>query len=254
MGLPGVLIGAVIYFTMREPQRGRYAPPGTDMAQLPLGRTIRSLVTNRVFMGLALGWAVQIMIGYALAFWMAAVMLRQFPISTGDVGLYLGFTFFLGGIPGPILGGYLTHWLTLRDERWRAWLPGLVSLGCVVPLALSLSSSGFGAFLGWFGLAYGIYAASQAGIMSGIQAAVEPASRGFAVAIALFFNNLVGQAIGLAVVGAVSDALVPSQGDSSLAVAVFGVCLVSGVLSLAIFAWTAAQMGPSGYLDKMRGG
>jgi hypothetical protein len=56
------------------------------------------------------------------------------------------------------------------------------------------------------------------------------------------------------VVGAVSDALVPSQGDSSLAVAVFGVCLVSGVLSLAIFAWTAAQMGPSGYLDKMRGG
>jgi hypothetical protein len=90
--------------------------------------------------------------------------------------------------------------------------------------------------------------------MSGIQAAVEPASRGFAVAIALFFNNLVGQAFGLAVVGAVSDALVPSQGDSALAVAVFGVCLVSGLASLAIFVWTAAQMGPSGYLDKMRGG
>ena len=213
-----------------------------------------SLVTNRVFMGLALGWAVQIMIGYALAFWMAAVMLRQFPISTGDVGLYLGLTFFLGGIPGPILGGYLTHWLTLRDERWRAWLPGVVSLGCVVPLALSLTSTGFGAFLGWFGVAYGIYVASQAGIMSGIQAAVEPASRGFAVAIALFFNNLVGQALGLAVIGAVSDALVPTQGDSSLAVAVFGVCLVSGLASLAIFVWTAAQMGPTGYLAKMRGG
>jgi hypothetical protein len=185
---------------------------------------------------------------------MAAVMLRQFPISTGDVGLYLGFTFFLGGIPGPILGGYLTHWLTLRDERWRAWLPGVVSLGCVVPLGLSLTSSGFGAFLGWFGLAYGIYVASQAGIMSGIQAAVEPASRGFAVAIALFFNNLVGQAFGLAVIGAVSDALVPAQGGNSLALAVFGVCLVAGIASLGIFVWTAAQMGPSGYLEKMRGG
>ncbi len=254
MGLPGVVIGGVIYFTVREPLRGRYAPVGTDMAQLPLGRTIMSLLRNRVFMGLALGWAVQIMIGYALAFWMAAVMLRQFPISTGDVGLYLGFTFFLGGIPGPILGGYLTHWLTLRDERWRAWLPGVVSLGCVVPLALSLTSSGFGAFLGWFGLAYGIYVASQAGILSGIQAAVEPASRGFAVAIALFFNNLIGQALGLAVIGAVSDALTPIQGESALAVAVFGVCLVSGLASLAIFVWTAAQMGPSGYLERMRGG
>jgi MFS family permease len=254
MGLPGLLLGGVIYLTVREPLRGRYAPAGTDMAQLPLGRTIMSLVTNRVFMGLALGWAVQIMIGYALAFWMAAVMLRQFPISTGDVGLYLGFTFFLGGIPGPILGGYLTQWLCGRDERWRAWLPGVVSLGCVVPLALSLTSSGFGAFLGWFGVAYAIYVASQAGIMSGIQAAVEPASRGFAVAIALFFNNLVGQALGLAVIGAVSDTLAPTQGQSALALAVFGVCLVSGLLSLAIFAWTAAQMGPSGYLARMRGG
>ncbi len=253
MGLPGLLLGGIIYFTVREPMRGRYAPAGTDMAQLPLGRTIMSLLGNRVFMGLAIGWAVQIMIGYGLAFWMAAVMLRQFPISTGDVGLYLGFTFFLGGIPGPIIGGYLTHWLTLRDERWRAWLPGLVSLGCVVPLGLSLSSGSFAGFLGWFGVAYGIYVASQAGIMSGIQAAVEPASRGFAVAIALFFNNLIGQTLGLGLIGGISDALVPTQGASSLAVAVFGVCLVSGVLSLAIFAWTAAQMGPTGYLDKMRG-
>jgi predicted MFS family arabinose efflux permease len=254
MGLPGLLLGGIIYLTVREPERGRYAPAGTDMTQLPLGRTIMSLLSNRVFMGLALGWAVQIMIGYGLAFWMAAVMLRQFPISTGDVGLYLGFTFFLGGIPGPILGGYLTHWLTLRDERWRAWLPGLVSLGCVVPLGLSLSSGSFAGFLGWFGVAYGIYVASQAGILSGIQASVEPASRGFAVAIALFFNNLIGQTLGLGLIGGISDALGPTQGNSALAVAVFGVCLVSGVLSLAIFVWTAAQMGPTGYLEKMRGG
>jgi MFS family permease len=254
MGLPGLLLGGVIYLTVREPLRGRFAPAGTDMTQLPLGATIRSLVTNRVFMGLSLGWAVQIMIGYGLAFWMAAVMLRMFPISTGDVGLYLGFTFFLGGIPGPILGGYITQWLTLRDERWRAWLPGVVSLGCVAPLALSLTSTGFVPFLVWFGIAYAIYVASQAGILSGVQAAVEPASRGFAVAIALFFNNLIGQTLGLGVIGALSDTLKASYGTSALAVAVFGVCLAAGLASLAIFAWTAAQMGPSGYLEKMKSG
>ncbi|ANK12152.1 spinster family MFS transporter [Erythrobacter neustonensis] len=253
MGLPGLLLGAVIYLTMREAPRGQYAPAGTDMAQRPLGETIRSLLTNRVFMGLALGWAVQIMIGYALAFWMAPVMLREFNISTGDVGLYLGLTFFLGGIPGPILGGYVTQWLCLKDERWRAWLPGATSLGCVIPLALSLTSGSFGAFLGWFGLAYAIYVASQAGIMSGIQAAVEPASRGFAVALALFFNNLIGQALGLAVTGALSDALAPTQGPQALAIAVFAVSLGAGAASLAIFAWTARQMGPSGYLEQMRG-
>jgi MFS family permease len=253
MGLPGLVLGAIIFLTMREAPRGRYAPAGTDMTQRPLGETIRSLVTNRVFMGLALGWAVQIMIGYALAFWMAPIMLREFGISTGSVGLYLGLTFFLGGIPGPILGGYVTHWLTLRDERWRAWLPGVTSLGAVLPLALSLTSDDFTTFLSWFGFAYAIYVASQAGIMSGIQSAVEPASRGFAVAIALFFNNLIGQALGLAVTGALSDALTPTQGPAALAIAVFAVCLAAGIASMAIFAWTAAQMGPTGYLEKMRG-
>lgn len=254
MGLPGLVLGAIIYLTMREPPRGRYAPAGTDMAQRALGETIRSLVTNRVFMGLALGWAVQIMIGYALAFWMAPIMLRGFAISTGDVGLYLGLTFFLGGIPGPILGGYVTHWLCLKDERWRAWLPGVTSLGAVLPLTLSLTSGDFTTFLLWFGFAYAIYVASQAGIMSGIQAAVEPASRGFAVAIALFFNNLIGQALGLAVTGALSDALTPTQGPAALAIAVFAVCLAAGIAAMAIFAWTARQMGPSGYLEKMKGG
>jgi hypothetical protein len=56
------------------------------------------------------------------------------------------------------------------------------------------------------------------------------------------------------VTGALSDALAPTQGTDALAIAMFGVCLVAGIASLAIFAWTAAQMGPSGYLEKMRGG
>ncbi len=254
MGLPGVLVGLVLYLTVREPRRGRHAPEGASIEQQPLWETARTLFANRVFMGLSIGWAIQILIGYALAFWMAAVMLRQFEISTGDVGLYLGLAFFIGGIPGPILGGYVAQWLTRHDERWRAWLPGAVSLLCVAPLAVSLSSDGFWPFLGFFAFAYGIYVASQAPILSGIQAAVEPGQRGFAVAIALFFNNLVGQALGLAVIGWISDTLAPAHGAASLAIAVFAVCLVSGLAAMAVFAWTAAQMGPSGYLEKMARG
>ncbi len=251
MGLPGLLIGLFMYLTVREPSRGRYAATDAQIEQQPLGVTLRSLFSNRVFMGLAIGWAAQIMIGYALAFWMAAVMIRNFEISTGDVGLYLGTAFLIGGIPGPILGGYLAEWLTKRDERWRAWLPGVVSFGCVVPLAMSLSSGAFWPFLIWFALAYAIYVASQAPILSGIQAAVEPSQRGFAVAVALFFNNLVGQAAGLSIIGAISDQLAPAYGVSSLGIAVFAVCLVSGIAAMAIFAWTAAQMRRSGYLAKM---
>ncbi len=251
MGLPGMLIGAIVYFTTREPRRGRYAPADAKIEQQPLAETAKVLTRNRVFMGLAIGWAVQIMIGYALAFWMAAVMMRNFGISSGDVGLYLGLAFFIGGIPGPILGGYVAGWLTRRDERWRAWLPGAVSLGCVVPLGFSLSSTSFWPFLIFFAVAYAIYVMSQAPILSGIQSAVEPGQRGFAVAIALFFNNLVGQALGLALIGWVSDWLTPTWGALGLTVSVFAVCLISGLLAMAVFAWTAAQMGKTGYLERM---
>ena len=251
MAVPGIFIGGLLYFTVREPRRGRYAPKGASIEQTSLRDTVSSLLGNRVFMGLSIGWAVQIMIGYALAFWMAAVMLRNFDVSTGDVAIYLGLAFLLGGIPGPVLGGFLTDWLTKFDERWRAWLPGAVSLLCVLPLGFSLASGSFWPFLGFFAVAYGIYVASQAPILSGVQNAVEPSQRGFAVAIALFFNNLVGQALGLAVIGWVSDWLQPSEGDGSLGIAVFAVCLVSGVLAMIVFGWTAAQMRSSGYLAKM---
>lgn len=251
MGLPGVLIGAVLYFTVREPERGRYAPAGATVKQVTLSRTIALIGGNKVFLGLAAGWALQIVIGYALAVWMAPVMIRSFEFSTGDIGLYLGLTFALGGIPGPILGGYITEWLTRHDERWRAWFPGLVSLLCLVPLALALTSQDFWTFLAWFALAYAIYVASQAPILSGIQAAVEPANRGFAVATALFFNNLIGQAIGLAVIGGISDGLAEEFGANSLAIALFGVSVVAGILAMIAFAWTARQMVRSGYLEKM---
>ena len=251
MAIPGFIIGGFLYFTVREPQRGRYAPKGARVEQLPLGETIRTLLANKVFLGLALGWAVQIMIGYGMAFWLAPAMSRLFEVSVGDVALYLGLAFLIGGVPGPILGGFITDWLVKHDERWRAWLPGIVSLGAVLPLWVAFESGSFALFLGIFALAYGIYVASQAPIMSGIQSAVEPSQRGFAVAVALFFNNLIGQAFGLGVIGWLSDTLEPTRGNAALGDAVLFVSLGAGMVALAIFAWTARQMRVTGYLERI---
>ena len=251
MAIPGFIIGGFLYFTVREPQRGRYASKGARVDQLPLGETIRTLLANKVFLGLALGWAVQIMIGYGMAFWLAPAMIRLFEVSVGDVALYLGLAFLIGGVPGPILGGFITDWLVKHDERWRAWLPGIVSLGAVLPLWVAFESGSFALFLGIFALAYGIYVASQAPIMSGIQSAVEPSQRGFAVAVALFFNNLIGQAFGLGVIGWLSDTLEPTRGNAALGDAVLFVSLGAGMVALAIFAWTARQMRVTGYLERI---
>ena len=242
MGVPGLLIGALIFFTLREPPRGRYAPPGARIAQDPVRTTLASLVGNRVFIGLVAGFAVQIMIGYAMAFWMAPIALRRFELPVRDVALYLGLAFLVGGIPGPLLGGFLTDRLIRRDERWRAWFPGIVSLLAIAPLALALQANTFPVFLALFALSYGIFVSSQPPILSGIQAAVEPNQRGMAVAFALFFNNLLGQALGLGVIGVLSDMFAPRFGMSGLAQSVLAVSLLAGIGALMLFAWTARQM------------
>ncbi len=254
MGLPGVLIGALLFFTVREPQRGRYAPKGARVKQLPLGETLQSLLANKVYLGFAAGFAVQIMIGYGMAFWVAPAAIRQYGVSTGDVAVLLGLAYVAGGLPGPLIGGFLTERLTKRDERWRAWFPGLVSLMSIGPLWIAFQMGEFWAFLSLFAVGYGIFTASQAGILSGIQNAVEPSQRGFAVAFALCFNNILGQAVGLGLIGWISDTLEPSRGVASLGISVVGVCAVAGVVAMAIFAWTAARMGSSGYLAKLEAG
>lgn len=251
MGVPGMALGLIIFLTMREPERGRYAPKGSSTKQMPMGKTLKSLLRNKVYFWLVVAFAVQNMIGYAIAIWMPAVMLRNFDVSTGNVALYLGLAFVLGGIPGPIIGGYLTDWLTRWDEKWRAWLPGLVGLVCLVPLWLSLNAGSFWPFLGLFALAYGIFVASQAPILSLLQGCVEPAQRGFAVALAMFLNNLVGQGIGSAIIGWSSDTLAPAYGAMSLNIAVMTICAAAGIAAMAMFTWLARQMQRTGYIARV---
>ena len=243
LGLPGILHALLVFTTVREPPRGRYDLGGADEArQRPLGETIARLLRNKVYLGVVAGFAVQIMIGYALAIWMAPIMLRNFGVSTGTVGLFLGLAFLVGGIPGPIAGGFLTDWLVRRDERWRAWLPGLLGTICLFPLALSLLAGNFWLFLGLFAVSYAIFVATQAPILSLMQLSLDASERAFGVALALFFNNLIGQALSAAAIGAMSDAFKPQLGAASLNLAVFIVCAASGVVALGIFAWTARQI------------
>lgn len=251
MGLPGIILGLIIFLALREPERGRYAPKGAVTQQMPIGATFKSLLGNRVYFWLVISFAVQNMIGYAMAIWMPALMLRNFDVSTGNVALFLGFAFILGGIPGPIIGGYLTDWLTRRNEKWRAWLPGLAGLASLVPLWFCLQAGSFWPFLGLFALAYGIFVSTQAPILSLMQASIEPAQRAFAVALALFFNNLVGQGIGSAIIGWTSDGLAPTYGPTSLNIAVMSVCAAAGIAAMVIFVWTAIQMERSGYIARV---
>lgn len=247
LGVPGMLFALFVFLTIREPREGRPPPPPTTslIHGLKVWRAgIAALFANRLYVAATLAFACMIVIGYGFATWLAAIMLRNFAISTADVGFYLGLAFLLGGIPGPIMGGYCTDFLVRRDPRWRAWLPALATLACLPLFLACLLSTSFWAFLGLFSCGYLVFLIAQAPTVSLIQLSVRPDERAMAMAVAMLFNNLIGQALGGFLIGLASTGLAATMGTSALGMAVIGVSAAFGVPAVLLYLIAAHAIAP----------
>jgi predicted MFS family arabinose efflux permease len=253
LGVPGMLFALFVYCTVKEPG-GRPIPPKVSLAEGLAAWLvgIRALSANRVFMAGSMAFGCMIVTGYGFATWLAAIMLRGFHVTTADVGFYLGLAFVLGGIPGPLLGGYLTDWLVRRDGRWRAWLPAIATLACLPLYLAALLSTNFWTFLGLFSCGYLVFLVAQAPTVSLIQLAVRPDERAMAMAVAMIFNNLIGQALGLFLIGYASTSLTPTFGPQALTWALIGVSTAFAIPA-AFFYLVAASGMERGPLKMING-
>jgi predicted MFS family arabinose efflux permease len=250
LGIPGVVLAIIVYLTVKEPVRGRFypdavpAPPSANWrdARASWLVTLASLLHNRLYVAVTLAYAFMIVIGYGFATWLASIMLRKFDVSTADVGFYLGLAFILGGIPGPILGGWLTDRLVRFNPKWRAWLPAIATLLCLPIYYLCLTSTSFWWFLGIFSLGYLTFLVAQPPTLSLLQLAVKPGERAMAVAIAMLFNNLIGQALGGFLIGFASTNLAANLGTMSLSYAVLAVSTCFGIPAALLYVWTGSAI------------
>ena len=243
LGIPGVLLGVLLFFTVKEPPRGRCDSGDNALNEATdLRRTLKSLASNKVYVRVSISFAMLTMVGYAMAIWLAPIMLRNFEVSLGKVGLYLGATYILGGIPGPIIGGYLNDALVKRDERWRAWMPAIFIVVSVFTLWLCLSSETLWEFLGFFALTYAIFMVPQGATLSLLQSSLGSGQRALGVSFALLVNSLLGLALAPLLIGVLSDALAPAYGAMSLNYALISLCSVAAVLAAFCYLWTASAM------------
>ena len=249
LGVPDVILGLVLYLTVREQQRGRYDGEGqTGVTAQSMSQTWKSLLSNHVYLGVSISYALLTMIGYAIAVWLAAIMIRNFDVSTTRVGLILGLGFLVGGIPGPIIGAFITDKLVRRNAKWRAWLPAIASLLAFGCYCISLSATSFPMFIGSFVLGYFIFMIPQGPSMSLLQDSLKPEERAFGVSCSSFVNNVLGQLLGIFAIGYMSDNLVSAYGTRSLNVSVMILCGVAAVLSFASYMWTASAIERSDHL------
>jgi len=231
MALPGLLLALLIRLTLREPPRG-YAEGATAATEhVSVADVARHLLSKKTYLWVLAAVCCGMLVEFGLNQWLPSYYVRQFGLSVSEVGFRYGLAVAAGGIPGSILGGFLTDRLLRRDVRWIVWVPAAayvlaipVGLGMLLassaPMALLLN--GFYVFL--------VFATNGA-FWTACFVVVPPMMLATTSALTLLVAGVTGLALGPVLVGGLSDALASRAGDGSLRMSLVAVeCLALGVV------------------------
>lgn len=205
--LPGVLVGAVVWFTVQEP-RGSVAlkeafKPKPN--QLTLKEALAELATKPTYWHLVAAGVLIQFVSYGTAAFYGSLYVRVFDIGYGELGLKLGIMVAIAGVSGAWLGGKVGDKLDAKNKgrsllivslTFLAAIPSTFAAVNVADVNLSIALLGVTTFAATF-----YYGPN----FSLIQTLASERTRAMAVAIYLLFSGLIGLGLGPLFVGAVSD-------------------------------------------------
>ena len=141
LGVPGVIAGALVYFTVREPRRGQLDHKDESAAP-KFVETMRFLWLQRSAVHVMIASAVTALWGWGLVYWLPTYLLRAFGLSPGASGDILGPIHLIGGVGATVFTGWLLVWPTMADPRRIVKLLGWwVGIATVISIAIVYTHS-----------------------------------------------------------------------------------------------------------------
>jgi predicted MFS family arabinose efflux permease len=235
VGLPGILFAAVMYFTVREPERGRWETAEEAQYTPTLGETITLLMKFRSFWFLAMGCGLTAFAGYGNGNFTPPFLMRSHGLEVGEVGVLLAVFGGGGGIIGTLLGGKLADHLGTKDSRWYLWVPaiaGTLALPLTFPYLLLDNTTVVMGLLFVVTILINTYLGP---CIAMAHALVPPAMRSLTSAILFFVLNLIGLGMGPLTAGILSDYFGQTYGDDGLRYAMLVVGMVASLGILMFF-------------------
>lgn len=211
VGVPGLMVAALMFFTVREPERkGRAGVEnGSEevAAVVPIKEVIRFLLgRKKAMLTHVFGMSVYIMVVFSLNVWGPTYLIRTFDYSSGKAGWVMGLSMMVGGTVGLLLGGTLADKWFARGKMDAYSRVILLSALCALPFIVMLGFTK-SAPLAIFCLSFAVFlTAFQGGIAGGVIQLMTPNQmRGQAVALYFLSANLLGLGLGPTAVAATTD-------------------------------------------------
>jgi predicted MFS family arabinose efflux permease len=204
IGLSGIVLAPLPFFTLKEPARGRYdAMPAGEAP--PFMAVLRRLLSKRSWLHMLAASAICTFAGFAVSQFLHPLLVRRFDLGIAQAATLFGLVNAGASLVGYLGVGALSDRLAEKDKRAYAWVVGsgvllsapmlalgLLQTNVVVALCLLFVPS---MFLGaYFGPMYGL-----------TLNLVGPRMRASAIALTVGAINLVGYGLGPLFTGFASD-------------------------------------------------
>ena len=225
LGAPGLLFGALIYLTVREPTRGALdaRTPGEPQS---LWQSIRYLLRQPAALHVMSANALTALWGWGLMWWTPAYLMRNFGLTVGEAGAVTGPVHLVGGVTATVLTGWLMMQKPMADPRRIVYLlGGYVAIASVATVFIySTHSLAVASILFWvFVPAIYIYIGPVFGLLLNL---AEPRMRAQFCAMSLFSANVGNLIIAPQVVGWLSDRFAPNHVSDGASLRLAMLCLV----------------------------
>ena len=226
VGLPGLVLAALVALTVREPARreafGEAAQAQDDMPAL--SDVVRELfVRNRFCLPYFAAYVALITLFYSHAAWFPTLLMRHFHLAPKAVGQMAAPAYMIGGTLGIACAGMLATRVT-DDSTLRKVLGfSAGAVGVLVPVAVAMPLVGDSTVAI---LLYGL-CAFMASIAMGLapvplQIAVPNRMRGRSLALLVFMTNAISGGVGPLAVGYLTEHLGHMTNSLGVALAVTG--------------------------------
>jgi len=216
MGLPALLAAVLVKLTIKEPRNQDRSWTHLQRRLPDFTNVLKALWRRRSTRHLSLAIILLFTMGFGLAPWYAAFLMRSHGMRTTELGVWLGLIFGITGIVGIWFGGYATTRWFANDERGQMRLSAVMIASLVPCYVLFLTLPGrHAALLSLVPLmiVFNFFCAPAFALM---QRLVVDEMRATTLAVVMLLVNLIGMGIGPQIVGLLSDAFAPAFGRDAL--------------------------------------